>query len=65
MKYTVDGSLCTGHGRCYLLAPDVYESDDDGFNVHLDEPVAVPAGRDAAAEAGAHGCPERAISVHP
>ncbi|MFC4011168.1 ferredoxin [Nonomuraea purpurea] len=64
MKYTVDGSLCSGHGRCYLLAPQTYESDDDGFNRHLDEPVEVPAGREGAARTGAGGCPERAITLH-
>ncbi|WP_433518220.1 ferredoxin [Nonomuraea sp. CA-143628] len=64
MKYTVDGSLCSGHGRCYMLAPEVYESDDDGINIHLDEPAEVPAGREAAARTGAHGCPERAITLH-
>lgn len=64
MKYTVDGSLCSGHGRCYLLAPAVYESDEDGFNARLDEHVEVTGTEENAARAGAHGCPERAITVH-
>lgn len=63
MKYTVDGSLCSGHGRCYLLAPDVYSSDEDGFNARLDEPVEVTGSRETAARTGAQGCPERAITV--
>lgn len=33
MRYSIDGNLCTGgHGRCYSLAPGVFEADDDGFN---------------------------------
>jgi ferredoxin len=63
MKYTVDGSLCSGHGRCHVLAPAVYESDEDGFNARPDEPVEVASGREAAARTGAQGCPERAITV--
>ena len=29
----MDGDACTGHGRCYSLAPDVFEPDDDGHSV--------------------------------
>ena len=30
MKLTVDAaSCCMGHGRCYTLAPDLLEDDDD------------------------------------
>jgi ferredoxin len=26
----IDGDLCTGHGRCYALAPELFGCDDDG-----------------------------------
>ena len=32
MKLTVSAELCRGHGRCYTVAPDLLEDDDDeGF----------------------------------
>ena len=31
MRIEVDVELCTGHGRCYSLAPEVYEADDEGY----------------------------------
>ena len=30
MRVRIEAELCTGHGRCYSLAPDVFGSDDDG-----------------------------------
>ncbi len=60
MHVSVDRSICTGHGRCYVLAPDVYQPDDDGYCVV----VAAEVGDDLAeqAELGARNCPEDAIS---
>ena len=31
MKVSVDAEVCTGHGRCYVLGPDVFASDDGRF----------------------------------
>ena len=61
MKVRIDTSACTGHGRCYSLAPEVFESDDDGYGRVIHEDV--PAELQAQAMIGVHNCPERAISV--
>jgi ferredoxin len=63
VKVTVNGALCTGHGRCYSLAPDVFEPDDEGYSAQRDVPIDVPADQEDAAVPAAHACPERAISV--
>lgn len=63
MRYLVDEALCTGHGVCVALAPEVYELDDDGLNAHLGTEVAVDAGHEAAARSGAASCPEQAIRL--
>jgi ferredoxin len=63
MKILIDPDLCTGHGRCYALAPDVFEADDDGFSVPRGEPFEVPAGRADGARLGADSCPEGAINL--
>jgi ferredoxin len=27
-RVSVDADRCTGHGRCYTLAPDVFDADE-------------------------------------
>lgn len=61
MRVIVDAGLCSGHGRCAAVAPDVYRLDADGYN-RMGE-VEVPPGLEPAARAGADNCPERAITV--
>ena len=61
MKVTVDRERCTGHGRCFSLAPSVYESDDDGYGY---APTGdLPADLTADAEFGRDSCPEQAIDI--
>jgi ferredoxin len=63
MKVAVDEDLCTGHGRCYSLAPEVFGADDRGHCVVLH--AEIPAGLEESARAGEANCPERAITVTP
>jgi ferredoxin len=63
VKITLDPELCQGHGRCYGLAPDLFDSDDEGYAVLLCAGGEVPAGQEAAAQLAADNCPEFAISV--
>ena len=61
MKVRVDSDLCVGHGRCYVLAPDVFGSDDFG---HCEILVSDVDGKLAdQARIGAENCPERAITI--
>ncbi|EUA40756.1 ferredoxin [Mycobacterium avium subsp. hominissuis 101] len=32
-RVVVDAERCTGHGRCYTLAPDVFDADEFGHCV--------------------------------
>jgi ferredoxin len=58
---SVDADRCTGHGRCYSLAPDVYDADDLGHCVVL---VADVSGDlEAPAATGEQNCPEAAITL--
>jgi ferredoxin len=63
MKVKVDADLCVGHGRCYTVAPSVYEADAEGFNSGRDAVIDVAPGEEDAARVGAKSCPERAITV--
>jgi ferredoxin len=61
VRVTVDESVCTGHGRCYALAPEVFTPDDYGHCalVHA-EPGAVGAGA-ATGAAAAGATPEAEV----
>lgn len=62
MRIRVDAQLCTGHGRCYALAPDVFGPDDYG---HCEILVAEPVTDQQRTQAflGVENCPERAITL--
>lgn len=60
MRIRVDTELCQGHGRCYMLAPDLFEADDDGYS----QPTAerpVPPGLADQARRAFMNCPEDAV----
>jgi ferredoxin len=61
MKVSVDSGLCTGHGRCYALCPEVFDEDEAGHCVLLTADV--PAGQESRARQAADNCPEQAIRV--
>lgn len=61
MRIALDTDRCTGHGRCYSLAPELFDSDDDGYGqvVHPE----VPDGLEEQARTAALSCPENAITL--
>ena len=61
MRVVVDRVRCTGLGICEAKAPRVFEIDDDGSLVILDDAVA-PDQRDAVT-AAVQGCPTEALSL--
>jgi ferredoxin len=63
MKIRLDSEKCQGHGRCYALSPDVFDSDDLGQAVLLLADGDVPPELEAAARLAADNCPEYAITV--
>ncbi len=61
MHIRLDADRCQGHGRCYVLAPDLFDADDYGHCVLLVDEV--PAGREDDARTGVENCPEQALSL--
>ncbi len=61
----IDRDKCVGHGRCYSLAPGVYDADDEGFAELADGEVPATPELRAQARLGADTCPEGAISLIP
>jgi len=61
-RISVDTGKCIGSAQCVLAAPDVFDQDDDGFVMLLEEN---PDGEAAATARTARGiCPAQAITVH-
>lgn len=63
MRIAVSESICSGHGRCYVLAPGIFRSDDDGFCNRRGQEVDVAPDQEAAATTAVAACPEGAITV--
>lgn len=63
MKLYIDETLCSGHGRCYTLSPQLLEPNDEGFPNRLGEEFEVPPGLEADGEKIVANCPEGAIRV--
>ena len=61
MKVRVDLEVCVGHGRCYELAPEIFDEDERGHCKLKFERV--PAEYEAQAQRGAANCPEHAIHI--
>jgi ferredoxin len=62
MKVQIGTDLCQGHGRCYDLAPALFDDDADGYGQVLGDGVVSPEMEDDARRA-ALNCPERAITL--
>ncbi len=62
MRVEIDAEACTGHGRCYMVAPAVFASDDSGFGVVVVEgPLDAPQLTEA--RSAVANCPERAVRL--
>jgi ferredoxin len=63
IRVGVDADRCVGHGRCYTLAPEVFDADEFGHSiVRVDEVSGEHEARAADAE---RNCPEDAITLSP
>ena len=61
MRIRINDTACTGHGRCYALAPEVFVPDDQGRS-HLLLTEIPDELRDKARNAVSN-CPEEALSI--
>jgi ferredoxin len=59
VKLRIDTERCTGHGRCYDLAPELFTDDDEGYGqVLVDTP---DESQLDAARLAVNSCPEQAV----
>lgn len=61
MRIIVDTDACVGAGQCALVAGELFDQDDDGIVVVLDDHP--DAASEPAARRAASLCPARVISL--
>lgn len=62
MKVSINPDVCTGHGLCYVDAPDIFVDDDQGYGQVIGDGT-VPEGAEEPARHAERNCPEGAISI--
>ena len=62
MRVHVDPKKCQGHNRCYALAPELFDVDDEGYASEVNDGM-VPTGLEDKARRAVVNCPEYAISI--
>jgi len=62
VKVSIDRGTCTGHGLCYLSAPQLFRDDDEGYGQVVGAGEVAAESADAARHAAAN-CPEHAITT--
>lgn len=61
MKLCIDYDRCSGHGRCYSVAPELFYDDELGYGQVRDEEI--DESLRGIAERAVAVCPEKAISI--
>jgi ferredoxin len=62
MRIVLDQPRCQGHGRCYALAPELFDADDEGYALVRGD-GRVPEELAHQATLAVDNCPEFAIAV--
>jgi ferredoxin len=63
MKIHIERDKCVASGQCVMLAPDVFDQDDDGIVTTLVEDTNDAGGSSNAVSEAIRVCPARAISL--
>ena len=62
MRVSIAAERCQGHNRCCLVAPELFEADDEG-NAKARGDGVVPAGLEHKARLALANCPEHAVRL--
>jgi len=60
VRVHVDTAKCQGHGRCYALAPELFEANEVGDGREIGDGSVSPE-HEAAARKAQSNCPEHAV----
>ncbi|MFI5609954.1 ferredoxin [Amycolatopsis sp. NPDC051903] len=62
MKIGQVRDVCQGHAQCYIIDPDLFPLNEDGFS-GVGAEQEVPPGEEDTAELGVDACPVAALRV--
>lgn len=62
LRLAIAADRCQGHNRCCLVAPELFEADDEG-NARVKGDGVVPAGLETKAKLAVANCPEHAVRL--
>ena len=62
MRVAIAAERCQGHNRCCLVAPELFEADDEG-NAQVRGDGVVPASLEPKARLALANCPEHAVRL--
>jgi ferredoxin len=62
MRIRIDFDRCSGHGRCYDVAPSLFTDDERGYGQVKGDGTVTPE-TDEEARAAVNSCPERAVEL--
>jgi len=62
MNIWIDPERCSGHGRCYAVAPELFTDDERGYGRVIGD-GAVDADQLAGARRAVLACPEGAVTL--
>ena len=62
MRINLDSDACQGHNRCYMLAPELFDTDDEGYAILRIEGD-IPTEHQEKGMLAVDNCPEFAIEV--
>jgi ferredoxin len=62
MRIRIDFDRCSGHGRCYDVAPSLFTDDERGYG-QVKGDGTVTRGTEDEARAAVNSCPERAVEL--
>ena len=62
MRVAIAAERCQGHNRCCLVAPELFEADDEG-NAQVRGDGVVPASLEPKARLAVANCPEHAVRL--
>ncbi len=62
LRVSIAADRCQGHNRCCLVAPELFEADDEG-NAQVRGEGVVSAGLEQKARLAVANCPEHAVRL--
>ena len=63
MKVTIDAARCQGQGRCFGIAPEIFDFDDLGNGVVIGDGLVDDEELKSKARLAQANCPEHAINI--